>query len=226
MDYSNPEFDVLNPADRAAVCVILDSSGSMRGAPIAALNEGYRAFLKSIREDDAAAMSVDLMTVELKDEPRLVHAFGPVESYPETPEPLVASGCTGTDKALRLGLSAIDERVAFYRHNAVGVLKPWIVILQDGKPDSMSRTRVVVDEICRRRDAEQLNYLCVGVGDKVNWDQLDKLSGNDAWALEGLDFSGFFKWLSRSLRQVSVAGVDGERFVRFGSTADWARARA
>lgn len=225
MDYLNPQFDISNPSDRAAVTLVLDTSGSMRGKPIAALNAGYRKFLECIRTDDAAAMSVDLMTIDLKGDPTVAHAFGPIEAYPENPAAFEASGCTGTDKALRLALEKIDERVEFYRHNGVGVLKPWIVILQDGRPDSMPRTMEVVNEICARRDADQVNYLCVGTGDNVNWDQLDRLSGNDAMALENLDFTEFFIWLSRSLHQVSSAGAEGERFVRFGGTASWARQR-
>ena len=225
MDYSNPEFDITNPADRAAVALVLDTSGSMRGGPIQALNEGYGAFLRSIRENDAAAMSVDLMVIDLKDEARVAHAFGPIDSYPVVPEPFAACGGTGTEKALALALSAIDERVALYRHNGVGVLKPWLVILQDGRPNRERETLEAVAEVCRRRDSEQLNYLCVGTGDNVNWPMLEKLSGGDAMALEGLDFAAFFKWLSKSLHQVSVAGVAGEGRVRFGSTASWARTR-
>lgn len=225
MNYANPQFDVSNPADRAAVCIVLDTSGSMKGQPIEALNRGYRNFLDQIRNDDAAAMSVDLMVVDLKSAPTIAHAFGPIESYPTEPEPFVASGGTGTDTALRLALDSIDERIRMFRRNGVGVLRPWLVILQDGRPSNMSRTMKVVEEICVRRDANQLNYLCVGTGDHVNWEQLNQLSGNDAMALEGLDFSEFFSWLSKSLHQVSSAGVDGQDSVFFSSTASWARQR-
>lgn len=225
MDYSNPEFDISNPADRAAVCVVLDTSGSMRGQPIEALNRGYRAFLDDIRRDDVVAMHVDLMTIDLKSTPTVFHAFGPIESYPTDPTPFTSDGGTGTDKALRLALDSIDERVRMFRRNGMGVLRPWLVILQDGRPDNMPRALKVVEEICARRDANQLNYLCVGVGDKVNWEQLNQLSGNDAMALDGLDFSKFFGWLSKSLHQVSSAGVDGQDSMFFSSTAGWARQR-
>lgn len=225
MNYANPDFDITNPADRAAVVLVLDTSGSMSGKPIAALNEGYRTFLETIRKDDAAAMHIDLMVIDLKSVPTVAHAFGPIESYPEPPALFKASSGTGTAPALRLALSQLDERVALYRHNGVGVLKPWIVLLTDGRPDSMSHTLEVVNEIVARRDAEQLNYLCVGTGDEVNWNQLDQISGGDAVALQSLQFAELFRWLSRSLHQVSTAGVEGQQNVRFESMASWARMR-
>lgn len=225
MNYANPEFDITNPADRAAVVLVLDTSGSMSGKPIAALNDGYRTFLETIRKDDAAAMTIDLMTIDLKTEPTVAHAFGPIESYPESPAPFTASSGTGTAPALRLALDSLDERIALYRHNGVGVLKPWIVLLTDGRPDNMSKTMDVVADIVMRRESEKLNYLCVGTGDDVDWSRLDQISGGDPVVLDSLKFTELFRWLSRSLHQVSTAGVEDQQNVCFESMASWARMR-
>ena len=56
-------LDVSNPAPRCPVILLLDTSGSMAGAPISELNQGVRQFLDETRNDEAAGMSVELEVI-------------------------------------------------------------------------------------------------------------------------------------------------------------------
>src|SRR5437879_831540 len=48
-----------NPDPRCPVVLALDTSGSMAGAPSAALNDGLHAFVAAIRQDPLAARRVE-----------------------------------------------------------------------------------------------------------------------------------------------------------------------
>ena len=49
-----------NPDPRCACVLLLDNSGSMRGEPINALNEGLRVFQEEIQRDDLARRRTEL----------------------------------------------------------------------------------------------------------------------------------------------------------------------
>ncbi len=52
-----PEF-VENPEPRCPVILLCDTSGSMAGAPIDALNEGLATFKSEVYQDEIAALRV------------------------------------------------------------------------------------------------------------------------------------------------------------------------
>ena len=63
-----PEF-VENPEPRCPVILLCDTSGSMAGAPIDALNEGLATFKSEVHQDEIAALRVEVAIV----------TFGPVQ---------------------------------------------------------------------------------------------------------------------------------------------------
>ena len=63
-----PEF-VENPENRCPVILLVDTSSSMTGAPMTALNSGLEAFKEAVIQDEQAALRVDVAIV----------SFGPVE---------------------------------------------------------------------------------------------------------------------------------------------------
>src|SRR5690554_6462761 len=52
-----------NPEPRCPVALVLDTSGSMHGAPIVELNEGLRAFGEAIRNDNLPALRVEVAVI-------------------------------------------------------------------------------------------------------------------------------------------------------------------
>ena len=51
------------PSNRLPVYLLIDTSGSMSGAPIAAVNQGVSRLIDSLRNDDPAAQSVWISAV-------------------------------------------------------------------------------------------------------------------------------------------------------------------
>lgn len=217
-------FDVSNPAPRVAIALCLDTSGSMEGAPIAALNNGFAAFLHEVRNDEAASMSAEVMVITFDDEARVVHDFAPVTDYPECPAAFGASGSTATGPALKLAERKLKERCALYRRQGVAHYAPFLVLMTDGDPVPNRGWKSPAIRLQQLAKSGKLNYLCIGVGDQVNWDTMDEIAGLEPGAqkLQGLKFGEFFKWLSQSLSAVSSAGVENENSVRFAPPTSWA----
>lgn len=51
---------IANPSSRCACMLVLDISGSMSGQPIHELNDGVSQFIDEVRDDEMAAVSVEL----------------------------------------------------------------------------------------------------------------------------------------------------------------------
>lgn len=217
-------FDVTNPSPRVAVALVMDTSGSMEGEPIKALNEGFATFLNEVCNDEAASMSAEVMAITFDEEARVVHDFAPVSGYSLRPAPFGANGRTATGPALELAERKLKERCDLYRRQGVAHYAPFLVLMTDGDPVPNRGWKSPALRLQQMANNGELNYLCIGVGDDVNWDTMDEIAGSEPGAqkLQGLKFGAFFRWLSQSLHAVSCAGVGNEDSVRFAPPTSWA----
>src|SRR3954469_16609009 len=91
-----------NPEPRCPCVLLLDTSGSMRGAPIAALNEGLRTFANDLSQDSLASRRVEVAIVTFNNEVEVVKDFITADQF--EPPALSAGGQTfmgtGINKAL------------------------------------------------------------------------------------------------------------------------------
>ena len=88
--YEDISLDMMNPAPRCPVVMLLDTSGSMAGAPINELNAGLRQFIRETADDEAAGMSVELEVISFDSKVNVVVPFTPIADVERTPAPLVA----------------------------------------------------------------------------------------------------------------------------------------
>lgn len=194
--FSSAEF-ADNPEPRCACVLLLDTSGSMSGSPIAQLNAGLRQFKDELSSDALAAKRVEIAVI----------SFGPVTvvSDFETPDvfsppTLSASGDTPMGSAIEKALDLVESRKNLYRGNGISYYRPWLFLITDGSPtDSWSSAarRIKDDEALKR-----LKFLAVGV-EGADMDTLRKISVSEPLHLKKLDFKEMFSWLSNSLRSVS-----------------------
>lgn len=218
-------LDASNPSARVPVVLLLDCSSSMSGAPIAELNAGCNRFFREVRADDAAAMSAEVAIVTFNSTAQVVHGFASAFDYPDEPGNFTAGGQTATGEALKLAEQLLAEREALYRKVGVPHFKGWCVCLTDGRPWPDFGWRAPAERFRARAAKGDLTYLCVGVGDDINTQTLAELSADEPGVirLQDLKFSAFFQWLSASMHDVSVAGVDNQDDVRLRGMAGWAR---
>jgi uncharacterized protein YegL len=125
-----PDF-ASNPEPRCPVLLLLDTSDSMKGEPIAALNRGIKSFRESVVQDSTASLRVEICIV----------SFGPVKLEQDfvtvnnfsTPA-LSASGVTPMAEAIEYSLALIEDRKEKYKNKGIQYYRPWIFMITDGVP--------------------------------------------------------------------------------------------
>ncbi len=196
-----------NPEPRCPCVLLLDTSGSMQGAPLDAMLAGLEAFRFDLAVDPLAARRVEIAVVAFDNRIRVVQDFVSPDRF-DIPF-LNAEGMTHIGAAIEKGLDMVEERKERYRAYDVAYYRPWIFLVTDGEPQG-ERPEDVERAVARLRDAEvrkQVAFFAVGV-ENANLEALAKISVRAPLRLKGLDFREMFVWLSRSMQSVAHSRPD------------------
>lgn len=206
-----------NPSPRCACMLVLDTSGSMSGAPIHELNQGLQAFVEAVQEDEMSAYSVEVGVITAGGTVREELSFTTANTIREV-SPLVADGITPLGAAVELALRRLEERKATYKRAGVAYYQPWLVIISDGEPtDSWQAVAQQTSALSQQR---KLVVMPVGVS-QANMAILGQFSSRPAKHLAGLKFREFFEWLSASMSRVSASNSTSSA-VALPATDSWA----
>lgn len=207
MIVGQPEF-VENPENRCPVILLVDTSGSMAGGPIEALNEGLRTFKETVLEDEQASLRVDVAIV----------GFGPVELVQDfvtidqlNPPHLVAKGLTPMGEAISFALDLLESRKVTYRANGIQYYRPWVFLITDGAPNPDSPWQQAAQRVKLAEQQRKLSFFAVGV-QGADMNTLSEVAPpiRPPLMLNGLDFKSMFLWLSDSMVRVSSSTVGGD----------------
>lgn len=195
-DFSAIEF-ADNPEPRCPCVLLLDTSWSMNGAPIAELNQGLATFRDELLADSLAAKRVEIAIV----------SFGPVQIASEfqtaehfLPPPLEARKDTPMGQAILQGLDLLQQRKALYRANGIPFFRPWVFLITDGSPTD--DWKAAAAEVRKGEESRAFAYFAVGV-EGANLEILQRIALRQPLRLKGLRFRELFQWLSNSMRSVS-----------------------
>lgn len=206
-----------NPEPRCPCILLLDVSGSMSGPPIAALNEGLRAFQGDLNGDDLARKRVEISIVTFDDRVRVVQDFVTADGF-EAPH-LEPGGMTYMAAAIHAALDAIEDRKGQYRANGVAYYRPWVFLITDGAPsDEPGAVEKAAARVRAAEDAKSLAFFAVGV-EEADMAKLREISTREPLKLRGLQFREMFLWLSASMQRVSQSRTDEQ--VPLPSPAGW-----
>ncbi len=200
LPFADPEF-VENAEPRCPCLLLLDTSTSMRGRPIAELNEGLQTFKSQLMADEMATQRVEVGIV----------TFGPVRVH--TPfqtadtfaaPTLQANGDTPLGAAIDQGLDLLDARKRAYKEAGIAYYRPWVFLVTDGAPtDAWAQTakRVREGDNAARKS---FSFFAVGVegADMATLTQICAVE-RPPLKLQGLNFRELFTWLSSSLGGVA-----------------------
>jgi len=201
--FANVEF-AENPEPRCACVLLLDTSGSMQGTPIAQLNNGLKSFKDELITDALASKRVEIAVLTFGNSPQLVTDFTDAASF--DPPQLVASGQTPMGAGIWDALGRLSARKEMYRSNGVAYYRPWVFLITDGEPsdDYASAAKEVRDGEARGA----FSFYAVGVSD-ANMQKLTEIAppNRPPVKLDGLRFRDLFVWLSKSMRTVSRSTI-------------------
>lgn len=202
---------VNNPTARVPVCLCLDVSGSMSGAPILELNKGVRLFYEAIKEDETAKYSAEICVVTFGGKgAKKVCDFASVEIQSGAPI-LLPGGGTPMGEAVNLALDLLEERKQEYRDVGVDYYQPWLVLMTDGCSNgSPSELENAINRTVSMINHRKLTIFPIGIGSAADMDTLNQFSPKrSAMRLKDLKFSEFFDWLSKSVSKTSQS-IPGE----------------
>jgi uncharacterized protein YegL len=191
---------VENPSARVPICLVLDVSGSMSGAPIRELQEGVEMFFDAVRADEVAQYAAEIAIVTFGGQAKKALDFFAI-SRQEIPS-LEATGDTPMGQAVVLALDLLEARKTEYRNAGVDYFQPWMVLMTDGQPtDSIDVAAQRLKELIA---GKKITIFPIAIGDGADLNELGRLSPNrPPLRLKGLNFGEFFMWLSRSVSRVS-----------------------
>lgn len=184
---------------RLPVYLLLDTSGSMRGEPIAALNVGVRAMVQALRRDPYALETVHLSLITFDIEARELFPLTPLEQV-QIPEIRVPeSGPTFLGAALKLLMERAKRDVRRTSHGERGDWLPLVFVMTDGSPSDSQAYREAVAAL--RRGGGFGNIVACAAGPKARHEPLRELTDTvvSLDTLDGTAFSQFFRWVSASI---------------------------
>ena len=218
MNYSNFADDIVdNGTTLVPVCLCLDTSGSMRGKPISELNRGLKLFYDAVRKDEVACAAADICIVTFGNGgAQCMFDFSGLRNRPNPPE-LVAGGQTPMADAVNKALDLLESRRDEYKRKGVDHYKPWLIIMTDGHPygdSSSSAVPTAQRRTCDLVSNKKLVVFPIWIGNDNTANGMNTLAGlspkNPPKKLNGLDFSKFFQWLSRSVSSASQSASEAD----------------
>jgi uncharacterized protein YegL len=197
-----------NPEPRCASILLLDTSGSMAGAPIQQLQEGLAVYKDELFADSLAKKRVEVAIVTFGGTVQIPQTFATAEYF--MPPTLTPSGETPMGAAVVTALDLLKGRKDEYKANGVGYYRPWVFLITDGAPTDMN-TPQWSDAVARVREGEEkkaFSFFAVGV-EGADIETLKILSPKrNPLKLKGLRFRDLFVWLSSSQQSVSRSNLD------------------
>lgn len=203
----NPEIPEMKVAvgegmRRLPVYLLLDTSGSMAGAPIEAVRRGVEQFKSELKQDAFAKETVWVGVITFGGEAEFVtKGLLPVDSFVDSFQPtaLSANGQTPLGQALWLLNESLDKDVkSAVKGGEKGDWKPLVFILTDGQPtDDWQEPR---EEILKRERRKVLNVITVGCGPYINQQNLKDIAIGPAFNMGSDDasFRALFKWVTQT----------------------------
>lgn len=196
-----------NPEPRCPCVLLLDTSSSMRGRPIKALQEGLRTFQETLVQDSLALRRVEIAALAFDNDVRLVQDFVTADRF--VPPTLTAQGLTCMGSAIHQALDMLQARKEQYRTHGIAYYRPWVFMITDGEPQGEADD--IVERAARRikedEGQKRVAFFAVGV-ENANMQRLGEIAERTPIKLKGLNFVDMFVWLSASMQAVAQSRPD------------------
>lgn len=204
---NGPDIDVaLNASgvQRTPCVLVLDTSSSMgANGRIDKLNEGLRAFQRTITSDETLCQQVLLMVIGFGSEAEFLCDWTQADEF-QAPT-LQASGMTAMGEAMRMAHAAIEDLREKLKRNGIPYTRPWIFLMSDGGPndDGWQNAATESRKACEER---RVAVWPIAVPPDADAGALKLFARSDmnVYSLgEDANFTAIFEWLSSTLGALS-----------------------
>ncbi|WP_347219686.1 VWA domain-containing protein [Chryseobacterium sp.] len=179
---------------------LLDTSGSMNGEPIQALNNGFNGLISMLRADPQAMDSLHLSVITFDREVKNIIPLTALANFYPMEITCPDSGPTHTGAALEMVTDLVQKDFVKGSADEKGDWQPLLFIFTDGKPSDIQKYRQMIPVL---RGLEFGAIVGCAAGPKADeqflkelTDHVVKLDTTDAITL-----SSFFRWVSSSITQ-------------------------
>jgi len=206
----NPEIPEMKVAvgegmRRLPVYLLLDTSGSMAGAPIEAVRRGLELFKQEAEQDTFVKETVHIGVITFGGEAEFItRGLIPFDDF--EPPALSANGQTPLGQAFWLLIESLDKDVkAPVKGKEKGDWKPLVFVLTDGMPTD--EWQEPCKEILKRQAKKVINIITVGCGPYINQQNLKDIAIGPTFNMGNDDasFKKFFQWVTQTTKAVTKA---------------------
>lgn len=195
---------------RLLTYICIDTSGSMRGEPIEAVNAGLHALLASLRQNPYALESVHLTITTFDSE---IKEVLPLTALAQVQLPTIVcpdSGATLIGEALQHVAQAVERDRIIGNDEQKGDWRPILIVLTDGKATDLLAYSEIIPVI---KNLGFGNIVACAAGPKADPAQLKQLT-DTVVSLDTMDAAGFakfFQWVSAAVATGSNNGQSTAR---------------
>lgn len=194
---------------RLPVYFLLDTSGSMYGEPIQALNNALSGMVNTLRSDPQALDSLWLSIITFD---REVKELVPLTELVQFRLPEITcpqSGPTNTGAALHFVMDRVNKDVIKGSDTQKGDWKPLLFLFTDGKPSDIQLYREKTVEV---RNFDFGAVVGCAAGHLANDALLRELTDNVVHldSADSQTLKAFFKWVSETIEQGNKSQGTGE----------------
>ena len=184
---------------RLPVYILIDTSTSMRGEPIAAVENGLKALMDSLNKDPYALETVCLSVITYNTQAEQILPL--TEVYKIRIPEITAKGRSALGEALLLLCEKVKCEVQKNTPEAKGDWKPLLFILSDG-----GYSGPIAKPIAEFKNIEIGFVVACAAGSKSKIDVLRKITQNvvQISSTDTINIKAYFKWISSSISTTST----------------------
>jgi uncharacterized protein YegL len=165
------------------------------------LNKALGEFYQSINIDDEAAEKLEICLITFGSEVKCIQEPAKVDNF-KMPS-LVADGTTKLVDGIRLAIKQVELRKEYYKKHSPQYSRPMIIVITDGGPDADQDIYGLSGELRTDMLSKKYTLHVIGTTD-CNYSKIAQFCPKELiYHLDGLNYSRFFKWLSKSTDEIS-----------------------